>query len=147
MNGKYTKQSLPKDDYLLLLGIALSVFSSNMCFIIENIIKTDIKYDWYELVDKQSGALKSYIEETITKKSGKSDISKLFLKIVEMRNRIIHGFRITSKSGEQILATKTLKRDGNMQFEITRDYLVDFIKKNDELCDLLYDYREYINNC
>ena len=52
-------------------------------------------------------------------------------------------FRITSKQGEQILATKTRKKDGNIQFEITKEYLLDFIKKNEELSDMLYKYRGY----
>lgn len=76
-------------------------------------------------------------------KCGNTDIEKLFSEIVNMRNRIIHGFRITSKNDEQILATKTRKKEGNIQFEITKDYLMDFIKKNDMLSDLLHKYRGY----
>ena len=60
-----------------------------------------------------------------------------------MRNRIIHGFRITSKNGEQVLATKTRKKEGNVQFEITNEYLMDFIKKNEQLNYLLHQYRGY----
>lgn len=67
----------------------------------------------------------------------------MFLEVVNMRNRIIHGFRITSESGEQVLATKTRKKDGNVQFEITKEYLMVFIKKNEELSDLLHQYRGY----
>ncbi len=67
----------------------------------------------------------------------------MFLEVVDMRNRIIHGFRITSKSGEQVLATKTRIKDGNIQFEITDEYLMDFIKKNEKLSDLLHQYRGY----
>ena len=79
----------------------------------------------------------------ISRNTGNKDIEILFSEIVEMRNRIIHGFRITSKQGEQILATKTRKKDGNIQFEITKEYLLDFIKKNEELSDMLYKYRGY----
>lgn len=77
------------------------------------------------------------------KKSGNKDIENLFLEIVEMRNRIIHGFRITSKEGEQILTTKERKENGHLQFEITPKYLMDFIEKNDRLSDLLHEYRGY----
>lgn len=35
------------------------------------------------------------------------------------------------------------KKDGNIQFEITKEYLLDFIKKNEELSDMLYKYRGY----
>ncbi len=59
-----------------------------------------------------------------------------------MRNRIIHGFRITSDKDEQILATKTLIKKGNKQFEITKEFLMEFIEMNDKLSDLLNKYRE-----
>ena len=44
--------SLPKDEYVYLLGMAISVFISNNGFIIENIINTDSDYSWYDLLDK-----------------------------------------------------------------------------------------------
>ena len=43
----------------------------------------------------------------------------------------------------KVLATKTLKKDGNTQFEITIEYLMDFILKNEKLGDLLHEYRGY----
>ena len=129
--------SLPDNEYLMLLGTALSVFSSNNSFVIENILydKT-CKYDWYELTDKESGYLYDVIKQSINE-----DIANDFKVIVDMRNRIIHGFRITSKTGEQILGTKTKIKDGNIQFEITKDYLKDFISKNDVLSMKLNLYR------
>lgn len=50
---QYSRQSLPSKQYRLLLGTALSVFSSNNGFIIENILNTDSSYSWYELIDKE----------------------------------------------------------------------------------------------
>lgn len=132
--------SLPKERYLLLLGIGISVFSSNNSFIIENILRTDPAYSWYELIDLESGKLKPIIKETISTKTN-IKISEKFSEIVEMRNRIIHGFRITSKSGEQILGTK-VKNSGE-QFEITEEYLINFIKANNELSSMLTTYRGY----
>ncbi len=129
--------------YRELLGSALCVFSSNNAFIIENIIGTDQSQDWYELIDKESGLLRKNISNTISAKCGDTVIEDLFMEIVNMRNRIIHGFRVTSVKGEQVLATKTLRKDGNIQFEITEDYLMEFIKKNQRLSDLLYSYRGY----
>ena len=143
MYRSYTRQSLPTNEYLELLGIALCVFSSNNGFMIENIIKTDDSISWYELVDLESGNLKNYISETISIKEDNTVIQNLFLEIVNMRNRIVHGFRITSESGEQILATKTLKKYGDVQFEITKEFLLDFIIKNEKLSDLLHQYRGY----
>lgn len=143
MYENYTKQSLPEKEYRELLGSALCVFSSNNGFIIENIVKTDNAYDWYELIDRESGLLREFISKTISAKCKGTEIEDLFLEIVNMRNRIIHGYRITSDNGEQVLAAKTRKKDGNIQFEITAEYLLEFINKNDKLNNLLYEYRGY----
>ena len=139
----YTRQSLPAKEYRELLGTALCVFNSNNGFIIENILRTNTSVDWYELIDKESGLLRTIISETISKECETTEIEDLFLKIVSMRNRIIHSFRITSNSGEQVLATKSRKKEGNIQFEITEEYLMDFIKKNEMLSELLHQYRGY----
>ena len=143
MYENYTKQSLPTKEYRELLGSALCVFSSNNEFIIENIINTKDSFNWFDLIDKESGFLRKYISDTISNKTGNREIENLFLEIVKMRNRIIHGFRITSEQGEQVLGTKTLKKDGNIQFVITIKYLMDFIEKNEKLSDLLHEYRGY----
>ena len=144
MYEAYSKQSLPEKEYRELLGTALCVFSSNNGFLIENIIRTNVSPDSrYDLIDKTSGQLKAHLSSTISKKSGNKDIENLFLEMAKMRNRIIHGFRITSKEGEQILATKERKENGHLQFEITPKYLMDFIEKNDKLSDLLHEYRGY----
>ena len=143
MYEDYTRQSLPSKKYRELLGSALCVFNSNNSFLIENIIRTDSANDWYELIDKVSGKLRDKISTTISINSGNTDIEDLFMEIVEMRNRIIHSFQITSPNGEQVLATKTSKKDGNIQFEITETYLMKFIKKNEELSTLLHSYRGF----
>ena len=105
-----TRQALPSKRYCYLLGVALSVFISNNGFIIENILRTD------------------------------NDIYTLFEEIVGMRNRIIHGFRITAASGEQIIATK--ERNGN-QYYIDELYLTRFIRLNERLSSMLHDYRGF----
>lgn len=56
-----------------------------------------------------------------------------------MRNRIVHSFQCTYKN-EQILATKDKQ---NKQFYITKEYLLDFIKKNEQLSDMLHDFRGF----
>ena len=138
MYENYTRQSLPSKEYRELLGTALCVFNSNNEFIIENIIRTDTSFDWYKLNNKISGRLDSDISNTITKQCGDDTIGKLFSEIVEIRNRIVHCFQITSTNEEQILATKTPE---NNQFIISKEYLVNFIKKNEELSVLLHQYR------
>lgn len=135
-----TRISLPKDEYVYLLGMAISVFISNNGFIIENIINTDKSYFWYDLIDKESGKLRPIIAKTITEKFG-SEISDLFSEILYKRNRIIHSFRCTSSNEEQILATKD--RITNQQFYIDEQFLINFIKLNDKLSYLLHEYRGY----
>ena len=135
-----TRQSLPSERYRLLLGTALSVFSSNNGFVIENILHTDDSYSWYNLIDMESGWLKSVITKKITIEAG-VDIGEMFAELLEKRNRIIHGFRVSSSDDGQVMATK-VKRSGE-QFYITEEYLTDFIRENERLSDMLYKYRGY----
>ncbi len=62
-----TRIPLPKDEYVYLLGMAISVFIYNNGFIIENIINTDKSYSWYDLIDKESGRLNSPIAKRLLK--------------------------------------------------------------------------------
>lgn len=130
-----TRQSLPSERYRMLLGTAISVFSSNNGFIIENVLRIDDSATWHTLIDKTSGAVKKYVSEKLPK-----PVVDLFGELVDMRNRIIHGFRITNIDNEQVMATK--EKSGR-QFEITEEYLVDFIRKNDELSEMLHEFRGY----
>lgn len=144
MYENYSKQALPDKYYRELLGSALCAFNSNNSFVIENILNSDENndYNWYKLIDKESGKLHNAIKETITKKSNDT-IARLFNEIVSIRNRIIHSFQITYEGDKQILATKTREQDGNIQFIITEEYLLDFIKKNENLSDALHNFRGY----
>ncbi|WP_423732587.1 selenium binding protein [Hafnia paralvei] len=147
MYESYSRQSLPSKKYRELIGTAVCVFNSNNGFIIENILREDDdkSYNWYELIDKNSGQLKDPIKETISKKTDNT-IATLFKEIVSIRNRIIHSFRISASDGitsdndNQMLATKY--KDGN-QVIITEEYLLDFIKKNEELSLKLHELRNY----
>ena len=138
MYEDYTKQSLPSKYYRELLGSALCVFNSNNGFIIENILRLDDEQalSWYVLADKTSGQLNGLICE----KCG-DEVKQNFEELVTMRNRIVHSFRITNAAGQQVLATKEKESDGNRQFEITEQYLLDFIAKNERLSDMLHALR------
>ncbi len=144
MYEEYTRQSLPNRQYRELLGSAICVFNSNNAFIIENVLRCDNLdgYDWYHLIDLESGRLKDIIHSTISSRCG-DEIESLFLRLVKMRNRIIHSFQITDENGEQLLATKEKVKDGNRQFRITVDYLLEFITLNNQLSELLYNFRGY----
>lgn len=143
MYENYTRQAVPSRKYRELLGTAISVFNLNNAFVIENILRSDDngQYDWYSLIDRESGKLKEPIQNTIAKKTNE-EIGKLFSEIVTMRNRIIHSFQITY-DGQQILATKTRIKEGNQQFIISEEYLLKFIKKNEELSSVLHRFRGY----
>ena len=144
MYESYTRQSLPSKYYRELLGSAVCVFNSNNAFIIENILRCDEleKYNWYELIDMTSGQLRGSVHNVISAICGE-EIEQRFVELINMRNRIIHSFRITNKDGQQVLATKEKMREGNRQFEITEEYLLEFIEKNQKLSDMLHELRGY----
>ena len=108
MYEKYIRQALPDREYRELLGSAVCVFNSNNAFIINNILKDpNVQTNWYQLIDKESGEIKTFLQKRL-KNEGKlgKEILALFEDIVNMRNRIIHSFRITDENDNQILATK-----------------------------------------
>ena len=64
----------------------------------------------------------------------------MFECLTEKRNRIIHSFQVTNAEGEQGLATKD---KNHRQYEITADFLMQFIKENEELSSMLHCFRGY----
>lgn len=139
MYEEYSKQALPSKKYRELLGSAVCVFNSNNQFIIENILRIDnSNYNWHELIDKTSGELSEPIKGTITKNSN-TKITSLFSVLISKRNRIIHSFQITEKD-EQILSTKNRKHE---QYNISEEYLLEFIKSNELLSTMLHDFRGF----
>lgn len=135
-----THQALPERHYLELLGAALCVFNSNNAFIIKTILRMDMldEYDWWKLTDLEAGKLKQPIHNVISTKCG-DEIETLFVDLIQRRNRIIHSYRITNSSKEQVLATKV--KGTGIQFEITEKYLLEFIKQNDILSNMLNNLR------
>ena len=144
MYEKYTHQSLPSRQYRELLGSAICVFNSNTAFIIETILRLDItgQYNWFALMDYRSVTLRDTLRNAISSKCG-NEILNLFEELRNRRNRIVHSFQITNKNGDQVLATKEKVSDGNRQFEITEEYLLEFIELNDQLSGMLHDLRGY----
>ena len=144
MYEEYTRQSLPSKYYRELLGSAICVFNSNNAFIIETILRLNVsnQYNWYCLTDLESGRLRPSVHDTISKECGE-EIESLFVELINRRNRIVHSYRITNKQNEQVLATKTRAVEGNKQFEITEEYLLEFIKLNDKLSQMLHKIRGY----
>ncbi|MEY8469463.1 selenium binding protein [Faecalibaculum rodentium] len=146
MYENYTKQSLPTEEYRLLAGTCLCVFALNSGFIIENILESpEVEKDWYELTDMTSGSLIPELKKRLKaeNKELSDEILDVLSDLVERRNRIIHSFRITNCMDEQVLATKTKISKGNKQFEITEEYMFEFIHLNDHLSDLLHRLRGF----
>lgn len=141
MYEKYSRQSLPGKEYRELLGSAVCVFNSNNSFIIENILKNDTEsiYAWHKLIDEMSGRLLEPMRKTISIVSDDA-IADKFDRLIETRNRIIHSFQITNKDGSQKLATKD---KNHKQWVISKKYLLNFIKENEELSDMLHKFRGY----
>lgn len=146
MYENYTKQSLPTEEYRLLAGTCLCVFALNSGFIIENILESpEVEKDWYELTDMTSGLLIPDLKKRLKTENKKlsDEILDVFCDLVDKRNRIIHSFQITNYMDEQVLATKTKINEGNKQFEITEEYMLDFIRLNNRLSDLLHHLRGF----
>ncbi|PAT01052.1 hypothetical protein CI105_08535 [Candidatus Izimaplasma bacterium ZiA1] len=141
--SRLTRISLPKEEYLLLLGISISIFSSNYSFLIENILRNDTQqlYNWHDLVDvNRMKKIYSAVQKTIPQEHVE-EIIELLREIINLRNRIVHSFRITSSTNEQILATKN--PDTQQQYEINEEFLKAFIDFNNQLSDRLHDLRGF----
>lgn len=143
MYENYTRQSLPSREYRQLLGSAICVFSSNTGFIIEILLKINPTLSWYDLIDKTSERLQKVIDKTI--KEVDLSICDDYRELTKKRNRIVHSFRITNNYNQQSLATKT-KSPENTQFEITEEFLLEFINDNQKFSDKLYNLRAHIEN-
>lgn len=135
MYEDYTRQALPTKEYRELLGTALCVFNSNTQFVIENLIYNKPSKLWYELTDKMCGKLLEDIRHELS--TYDDNVADLYKELTDKRNRIIHSFQITDVDDEQKLGTKT-KIPENKQFIVTEEYLLEFIKQNENLCDCLY---------
>ena len=116
MYENYTHQSLPSKQYRELLGSAICVFNSNNAFIIETILRLDVPkiFDWFYLIDLESGYLKPSIRNVISTKCG-NGIEKLFEEIINRRNRIVHSYQITIRTGSKPLRRKCITKRNNLR--------------------------------
>ena len=127
-----TEGILPKDDYTYLLGASLFVFERINAFVVQNLGYTDLteECDWYHLIDAGQRSYVDRIRKHIDSKLG-TDIADRFDRLLDERNRIVHGFPVTN-SGEQVLDTKTKHDDddpanSDKQHIITREEMQQFI--------------------
>lgn len=138
-----TRQSTSDDEFLNLLGTSQWVFNSNCSFIIEMIDKehhNNSSESWHKLIELTSGNLLKYKNLIITI-LGK-DIYNLFDKLVDDRNSIIHSI----PTGEKVdNYTIPIYRNNtkNKYVRIDKNFLMNFIKENEQLSDKIYEFRGY----
>lgn len=152
MRSQYSNQPVSDPEYMTLLGTALYVFNANNAFIIENMLNISDYRDWWHLIDQESGTIDSMIQGKHYSSvfNEHDEILRLFHDLVLRRNRIIHSFPITSyKESDdpdgQILHTKEKIEAGNKQFTINKHFLLNFIKDNERLCQLLDNLRNHLS--
>ena len=146
-----TEGILPKDDYTYLLGASLFVFEGINAFVVENLGYAGLtgEHDWYHLIDAGQRSYVCLIKKHIDRKLG-TDIADRFDRLLDERNRIIHGF-VATYSGEQVLGTKTKHDDddpvnSDKQHIITREEMQQFIADCMDLNIRLDDVRDRLQN-
>lgn len=138
-----TRQSLTDDEYLHLLGVCQWVFNSNAHFIIEMIDKEhhgNSAESWYELTGLTAGQLKDHKNLVIGILP--HDVYDLFDELVVMRNAIMHSFPTGENPDGYYVAFYKDKKTGE-QVTIDKEYLREFIEKNEALCLRIHDVRGY----
>ena len=146
-----TEGILPKDDYTYLLGASLFVFERINAFVVENLGHAGLtgEHDWYHLIDAGQRSYVCLIKKHIDHKLG-TDIADRFDRLLNERNRIVHGF-VATYSGEQVLGTKTKHDDddpvnSDKQHIITREEMQQFIADCLDLNIRLDDVRDRLQN-
>lgn len=144
MNESYCRQSLPKRKSRELVGTAICVINQNNSLIIEIYMKANnIKQnEWYHFMKCTSGELKKEVKWFFEKDEEGKEIIQEFEKLVDMRNRIVHCFQYTGNEEQKL---RTVTRD-KKQYDIDDDYLLNFIKLNNELNEKLSNYRKALIN-
>ena len=141
--GNLTKQSTSDDEFLYLLGVCQWVFNSNFGFIIEMIDKehhNNSDERWIDLIELTAGWLLNYKDKIITILG--EEIYSLFSELVDKRNSIIHSI----PTGEKVdnYEIPVYRNDSKHKYvRIDKNYLIDFIKKNEKLSSLIHSFRGY----
>ena len=141
--NKITRQSTSDEEFLYLLGVAQWVFNSNCGFIIEMIDKEHHNMSnesWFKLIELTSGNLLKHKNMIVTILG--SDIYDLFNDLVDKRNSIIHSLPTGEKVDNYFIPI--YRNDSKRKYiRIDKQFLIDFIKKNEILCDKIYAFRGY----
>lgn len=142
---------LPSDDgYLLRLGVALYSFASLSSFVAEIASHLDPTVNRTELQAKVGGEILGAFRKSV--KTAKANVpaidpigqaaANLFEELNSKRSDIVHAYPITNTSEAQILHRR-LDVKGKY-FEITNEFLDDFISRLHDVSDQLYEIRKIV---
>lgn len=141
--SKLTRQSTSDDEFLNLLGVCQWVFNSNCGFIIEMIDKehhSNSDEPWIRLIELTAGNLLNYKNKIETILG--AEIYSLFSELVNDRNYIIHSIPTGKKIDDYVIPIYRNDTKGKY-VEISKDFMLNFIKRNEELCTLIHKCRGY----
>lgn len=146
-----TRLALPSDDiYIYRLGVALYTFASLSSFMTEIASHLDPAVDRTNLQAQTGGVILGAFRKCI-KASGKSNpaiaaigqkAADAFEELNSQRSDIVHSYPITNGTGAQILHRR-LDSKGKY-FEVTNDFLDDFISKLHDVSSKLYEIRKIV---
>lgn len=142
-----TPIALPDDDaYVFRLGVALYGFASINSFMTEIIAHLDPRADRDRLDGLTSGKVLDTFRTTVKHWVG-ADISEPaaraateFERLNTERSDFVHSYPITNSLGEQILHRRVECK--KKYFEVTSDFLDDFISRLGLVSSALYEIRE-----
>jgi hypothetical protein len=151
-----TRIALPEDDdYLYRLGVALYGFSSISSFMAEIICLLDSEQNRIKLAsDATSGDMLNLFRQTRKKLKSKhkfieihstmQDTADMFEKLNTERTDFVHAYPITGTGRQQILHRRKDEKD--KYFEVTNEFLDDFILRLDEVNTKLYKIRDIVRS-
>ncbi|MBX8799738.1 hypothetical protein HBA92_03125 [Ochrobactrum sp. MR28] len=148
-----TRKALPNDNlYLYRLGVAAYGFASTTSFIIEIACLLDNSLTRETLSDKMAGRILSDFRQAINVAKvtfpsievPANNAADLFERLNSERSDFIHAYPITNENHEQILHRRKDKE--SKYYEITNDFLDNFIKELSDVSDYLYAVRDIIKN-
>ncbi|WP_270517189.1 hypothetical protein [Lactococcus petauri] len=149
---KSTRLAMPEDDtYIFRLGVALYGFSSINSFMTEILCYIDSGQKSNEVLsnDTSGRILDKFRKSRVLIPKNNREVRNIMLetankfeKLNTERTDIVHAYPITGSQEQQILHRR--KDTKNKYFEVTNEFLDDFIQRLEEVSDGLYAIRKII---
>lgn len=151
---KSTRLAMPEDDtYIFRLGVALYGFASINSFMTEILCYVNPGQSRTELLSNNtSGQILDKFRESrvlIPKNKNNRKVRNIMLetankfeKLNTERTDIVHAYPITGRQKQQILHRR--KDTKNKYFEVTNEFIDDFIQRLEKVSDELYAIRKII---